>query len=110
MALMRFWASHMLEPDCPLLEMQVWPMMFAHACTCTLPLTMGQRLSHILPHLVWQHRLIEIISAQRNFSYGLAQAGKVLSAKLGCGYAAMCCYAAMLLCVLGGTSHPDEGC
>ena len=36
MARMRFWASHMLDPDCPLLDMQVWPMMLAHACTCKL--------------------------------------------------------------------------
>ena len=33
MALMRFWVSHMLEPDWPLLDRQVWLMMLAHACT-----------------------------------------------------------------------------
>ena len=32
MALMRFWVSHMLEPDWPLLDRQVWLMMLAHAC------------------------------------------------------------------------------
>ena len=32
MALMRFWVSHMLEPDWPLLDKQVWLMMLAHAC------------------------------------------------------------------------------
>ena len=29
---MRFWVSHMLEPDWPLLDRQVWLMMLAHAC------------------------------------------------------------------------------
>ena len=29
---MRFWSSHMEEPDWPLLERQVWLMMLAQAC------------------------------------------------------------------------------
>lgn len=45
MALMRFCSSHMLDPDCPLLDRQVWPMMLAHACTCNaLPLNTLQCL------------------------------------------------------------------